>query len=60
MSILVDENTRVAVQGLGRAGQFHAEQCLKFGANIVAGVHPGRGGTEVLGFPVFDSMREAV
>ena len=59
MSILVDENTRVAVQGLGRAGLFHAEQCIKFGANIVAGVHPGRGGTEALGFPVFDSVREA-
>jgi succinyl-CoA synthetase alpha subunit len=60
MSILVDENTRVAVQGLGRAGLFHAEQCIRFGAKIVAGVHPGRGGTEALGFPVFDSLREAV
>ena len=60
MSILVDETTRVVVQGLGRAGRFHAEQCIKFGANIVAGVHPGRGGSEVLGFPVFDTMREAV
>ena len=59
MSILVDETTRVAVQGLGRAGLFHAEQCIRFGANIVAGIHPGRGGTEALGFPVFDSMREA-
>ena len=60
MSILVDENTRVAVQGLGRAGLFHAEQCIRFGAEIVAGVHPGKGGTEALGFPVFDSVREAV
>ena len=60
MSILVDETTRVVVQGLGRAGQFHAEQCIKFGANIVAGVHPGRGGSETLGFPVFDTVREAV
>ena len=59
MSILVDETTRVAVQGLGRAGLFHAEQCIRFGANIVAGVHPGRGGTEALGFPVFDSLRQA-
>lgn len=59
MSILVDETTRVAVQGLGRAGLFHAEQCIRFGANIVAGIHPGRGGTEALGFPVFDSMRDA-
>ncbi len=60
MSILVDETTRVVVQGLGRAGRFHAEQCVKFGANIVAGVHPGRGGGEMLGFPVFDTMRDAV
>jgi succinyl-CoA synthetase alpha subunit len=60
MSILVDETTRVAVQGLGRAGLFHAEQCIRFGANVVAGVHPGRGGSEALGFPVFDTMREAV
>ena len=60
MSILVDETTRVVVQGLGRAGRFHAEQCVKFGANIVAGVHPGRGGSEALGFPVFDTMRDAV
>ncbi len=59
MSILVDENSRVLVQGLGRAGQFHAEQCIRFGANIVAGAHPGRGGAEALGFPVFDSVREA-
>lgn len=59
MSILVDETTRVAVQGLGRAGLFHAEQCIRFGANVVAGIHPGRGGTEALGFPVFDSMRQA-
>jgi len=60
MSILVDETTRVVVQGLGRAGLFHAEQCIRFGAKIVAGVHPGRGGSEALGFPVFDTMREAV
>lgn len=60
MSILVDETTRVVVQGLGRAGLFHAEQCMRFGAKIVAGVHPGRGGSEALGFPVFDTMREAV
>ena len=60
MSILVDETTRVVVQGLGRAGLFHAEQCMRFGANVVAGVHPGRGGSEALGFPVFDTMRAAV
>ena len=60
MSILVTEDTRVVVQGLGRAGLFHAEQCQRFGAKIVAGVHPGRGGGEALGFPVFDSVRDAV
>ncbi len=59
MSILVSENTRVMVQGLGRAGLFHAEQCMRFGANIVAGVHPGRGGQTALGFPIFDTVREA-
>lgn len=60
MSILVDEQTRVVVQGLGRAGLFHAEQCIQFGANIVAGVHPGRGGQVALGFPVYNTVREAV
>ena len=60
MSILVTEDTRVVVQGLGRAGLFHAEQCQRFGAKIVAGVHPGRGGGESLGFPGFDSVRDAV
>ena len=60
MSILVDQDTRVVVQGLGRAGLFHAEQCMRFGASVVAGVHPGRGGQTALSFPVFDTMREAV
>ena len=60
MSILVTDDTRVVVQGLGRAGLFHAEQCQRFGAKIVAGVHPGRGGGEALGFPMFNSMRDAV
>ena len=59
MSILATEDTRVVVQGLGRAGLFHAEQCQRFGAKIVAGVHPGRGGGEALGFPVFNSVRDA-
>lgn len=60
MSILVGTETRVVVQGLGRAGVFHAEQCIRFGAKIVAGAHPGRGGSETLGFPVFDTLRQAV
>jgi len=61
MSILIDENTRVVVQGLtGREGEFHSAQMLEYGTNIVAGVTPGKGGTEVLGVPVFDTVREAV
>jgi succinyl-CoA synthetase alpha subunit len=61
MSILIDENTRVVIQGLtGREGEFHSAQMLEYGTNIVAGVTPGKGGTEVLGVPVFDTVREAV
>ena len=60
MSILVDENTRVLVQGFGRAGQFHADQCMQYGTNIVGGVSPGKGGSEQLGVPVFNTVRDAV
>ncbi len=61
MSILVDENTRVVVQGLtGREGRFHAEQMMKYGTKVVAGVTPGKGGAEVLGVDVYDSVAEAV
>ena len=60
MSILVDENTPIIVQGFGRAGQFHAEQCIKYGSKIVGGVRPGKGGTQQLGLPVFDTVRQAV
>ncbi len=60
MSILVDENTRIIVQGCGRAGQFHAEQCINYGSKIVGGVRPGKGGTKQLGLPVFDTVRQAV
>jgi len=60
MSILVDENTRIIVQGFGKAGSFHAEQCMKYGAKIVGGVRPGKGGTEQLGVPVFDTVQQAV
>ncbi|NOX63387.1 MAG: succinate--CoA ligase subunit alpha [Chloroflexi bacterium] len=60
MSILVDNNTRLIVQGLtGREGQFHAAQMQAYGTNIVAGVTPGKGGQETLGVPVFDTVREA-
>jgi succinyl-CoA synthetase alpha subunit len=61
MSILVDQDSRVVVQGItGREGSFHARQCREYGTRIVAGVTPGRGGTEHEGVPVFDTMREAV
>jgi succinyl-CoA synthetase alpha subunit len=60
MSILVDENTRIIVQGFGRAGQFHAQQCMDYGSKIVGAVHPGKGGTEHLGVPVFNTVEESV
>ena len=60
MSILLDENTRIVVQGFGRAGAFHAQQCMDYGAKIVGAVHPGKGGGEKDGTPIFNTMREAV
>jgi malate-CoA ligase subunit alpha len=61
MAILITEETRVVVQGLsGRIGQFHAQEMIEAGTNVVAGVTPGKGGTTVLNRPVFDTMREAV
>ena len=61
MSILVNKDSKVIVQGLtGRQGSFHAEQCIDYGTQVVAGVTPGRGGEEHLGRPVFDTMPEAV
>ncbi len=61
MSILVDRNTRVVVQGItGSAGKLHALACRQYGTEIVAGVTPGRGGTDVEGIPVFDTVQDAV
>jgi succinyl-CoA synthetase alpha subunit len=60
MSILVDKNTRVLVQGLGKAGTFHAKQCREYGTQIVGAVKPGKGGTQQEGFPLFDTVAEAV
>ncbi|HEV3363966.1 MAG TPA: succinate--CoA ligase subunit alpha, partial [Acidimicrobiia bacterium] len=61
MAIIIDENTRVVVQGLtGREGRFHALRNQAYGTNIVAGVTPGKGGTDVEGIPVFDTVLEAV
>jgi succinyl-CoA synthetase alpha subunit len=65
MSILVDENTRLLVQGItGREGGFHATQAIAYGTKVVAGVTPGKGGTKALtetgaGIPVFNTVREA-
>ena len=61
MSILVNKDSRIICQGLtGRQGSFHAEQCMEYGSNIVAGVTPGRGGETHLGVPVFNSAHNAV
>lgn len=61
MSILVDKSTRLLVQGItGREGEFHTRQMVEYGTNVVAGVTPGRGGREVAGAPVFDTVAEAV
>lgn len=61
MSILVDKNTKVIVQGFtGKEGTFHAEQCLEYGTKIVGGVTPGKGGNEHIGLPVFNTVYEAV
>ncbi len=61
MSILVDRNTRVIVQGLtGATGQFHAKACREYGTQVVGGVTPGKGGTDFEGFPIFDTVEQAV
>ncbi len=60
MGILIDKDTRVLVQGItGHEGSFQAKQMQEFGTNIVAGVTPGKGGSEVYGIAVFDSVSEA-
>jgi succinyl-CoA synthetase alpha subunit len=60
MSVLVDEDTRVVVQGItGGEGKFHTEQMLEYGTNVVAGAVPGRGGQEVAGVPVYDTVEGA-
>jgi len=61
MSILVNKDSRVIVQGItGSAGLFHAEQCREYGTNVLGGVTPGKGGSEVAGFPVFNTVMDAV
>ena len=61
MSVLVDKNTRLIVQGFtGREGTFHAQQSIAYGTTVVGGVVPGKGGTKHLDLPVFDTVSQAV
>lgn len=61
MSILIDENTRLLVQGItGSEGSFHTQRCIEYGTKVVAGVTPGKGGTKALGVPVFNTVEMAV
>ncbi len=61
MSIFVDDDTRVVVQGItGGEGKFHAEQMIEYGTNVVAGAVPGKGGQDAAGVPVYDTVDEAV
>ena len=60
MSILVNKDSKIICQGItGNQGSFHTEQCIEYGTRVVAGVTPGRGGSEHLGVPVYNTMREA-
>ena len=60
MAVLVDKNTRVIVCGMtGREGSFHTQQMIQYGTQVVAGVTPGKGGTELFGVPIFDTVEEA-
>src|SRR4051794_22412082 len=59
MSILVNENTRLIVQGLGREGSFHTQQAIAYGTKVVGAVKPGKGGTQQDGLPMFNSVAEA-
>jgi len=61
MSVLVDENTKLLVQGItGNEGSFHTRKCMEYGTKVVAGVTPGKGGTEFDGVPVFNEVKRAV
>jgi succinyl-CoA synthetase alpha subunit len=60
MSILVDKNTRVICQGMGKVGTFHSVHCREYGTQMVGGIAPGKGGTVKEGFPLFNTVYEAV
>ena len=61
MTFLVDKNTKIMIQGItGTQASFHVRRSLEYGSNIVCGVTPGKGGSEHLGVPVFNTVAEAV
>lgn len=61
MSIFINKNTKLIVQGItGKEGSFHAKSCQEYGTNLVGGVTPGKGGSEILGVPVFNTVKESV
>src|SRR2546428_8454383 len=61
MSILVNKSTKVVTQGItGATGQLHTRACREYGTQMVAGVTPGRGGTDFEGIPIFDTVEQAV
>ena len=61
MSVLIDNNTKVIVQGItGRDGSFHAAKMKEYGTQVVGGTSPGKGGQQVDGIPVFNTVKEAV
>jgi succinyl-CoA synthetase alpha subunit len=60
MAVLIDKSTRLIVQGMGKEGTFHARQAAAYKTNVVGGVKPGKGGTTVEGFPIFNTVQNAV
>jgi succinyl-CoA synthetase alpha subunit len=60
MAIMLTKDTKVIIQGMGREGQFHAERMLQYGTKVVGGTRPGKGGTEILGLPMFNTVKDAV
>ncbi|HIF95218.1 MAG TPA: succinate--CoA ligase subunit alpha [Myxococcales bacterium] len=60
MAILCDKNTKLIIQGMGRMGTFHAGLSREYGTQVVGGVHPGKGGSEIDGIPIFNTVAEAV
>jgi len=60
VAILCDKNTKLLVQGMGRMGQFHAKLSVEYGTQVVGGVHPGKGGSQIEGIPVFNTVSDAV